>query len=187
MAFVDYNKAFDSLTHEFIWKTLKNQGVRRKYIKIIRKIYENTTAKIQLEQEGEEFSIQRGVRQGDPLSPKLFTAVLESIFREMDWNEYGININGTNLSHLRFADDIVIFAETPDTLQTMLQQLDYESKKAGLIMNPTKTKIMTNTSKVNIQMEQDVVEYVDEYIYLGQLMSPKDQHSKEIDRRVSNT
>lgn len=191
MAFVDYNKAFDSLSHNYIWKTLENQGVESKYIKIIKEIYKNSTAQVQLERQGEEFSIQRGVRQGDPLSPKLFTAVLENIFRNIHWYDFGINVNGTNLNHLRFADDIVIFAERSDILQTMLQQLGDESRKAGLSMNPTKTKVMTNAIKENIEIEiemgQEVIEYVDEYIYLGQLISIKDQYTKEIDRRISNT
>ncbi|GBP52074.1 Retrovirus-related Pol polyprotein from type-2 retrotransposable element R2DM; Endonuclease [Eumeta japonica] len=78
---------------------------------IIKEIYRGTTATIQLEQQGEEFGIEKGVRQGDPLSPKLFIAVLEDIFKNLDWEQFGININGSNLNHLRFADDIVLFAE----------------------------------------------------------------------------
>ena len=81
----------------------------------------------------------------------------------------------------------MIFAERSDILQTMLQQLDYESRKAGLSMNPTKTKVMTNALKEDIEIGQEIIEYVDEYIYLGQIISTKDQYSKEIDRRISNT
>lgn len=187
MAFVDYNKAFDSLSHNYIWKTLGNQGVHNKYIRIIQEIYKNSTATVQLEHQGEEFCIQRGVKQGDPLSPKLFIAVLENIFRNINWEGIGININGVNLNHLRFADDIVLFAEKPDTLQTMLQELDQESRKAGLSMNPTKTKVMTNATKEHIEVREEVIQYIDEYIYLGQVISTDDQHSKEIDRRISNT
>lgn len=108
MAFVDYNKAFDSLCHNYLWKTLENQGIHGKFLRILKEIYKNTTAKVQLEKPGEEFSVQRGVRQGDPLSPKLFIAVLENIFRNLNWDNLGLNINGVKLNHLRFADDIVI-------------------------------------------------------------------------------
>ncbi|XP_045450487.1 uncharacterized protein LOC123659284 [Melitaea cinxia] len=142
---------------------------------------------IQLERVGDEFTIERGVRQGDPLSPKIFTAVLENIFRNIEWEHFGINVNGTNLNHLRFADDIVLFADTPEMLQTMIYQLDQESRKAGLSMNPIKTKLMTNAIKHNIELRQEPIEYVDEYVYLGQIISTKDQYSKEMDRRISNT
>ncbi|CAF4772984.1 unnamed protein product [Pieris macdunnoughi] len=125
-------------------------------------------------------------KQGDPLSPKLFTAVLEDIFRNLGWEHFGISNYGLNLNHLRFADDIVVFADKPSILQTMLQQLDDESRKAGLSMNPTKTKVMTNAIKENIVIGQENIEYVDEYIYLGQLISIKYQYSNEIDRRICN-
>ncbi|GBP91715.1 LINE-1 retrotransposable element ORF2 protein [Eumeta japonica] len=150
MAFVDYNKGFDSLSHSYIWKTLEKQGIERKYIRIIKEIYGRTTATIQFKQQGEEFGNEKGVRQGDPLSPKLFIAVLEDIFRNSDREHFGININGSNLNRLRYADDVVLFAEKPETLQTMLQQLDGESRKADLCMNLTKTKLMTNAVKENI-------------------------------------
>ncbi|PZC87283.1 hypothetical protein B5X24_HaOG201519 [Helicoverpa armigera] len=77
MAFIDYSKAFDSISHKAIWKNLEQQGIPTKYINIIKNIYLNCEAKIQLETLGEKFSIKRGARQGDPLSPKLFSAVLE--------------------------------------------------------------------------------------------------------------
>lgn len=119
--FVDYCKAFDSLEHERIWQALSRQGVEKKYIRIIKNIYKNSTAKVKLEREGEESRIKRGVRrQGDPLSPKLFSAVLEDIFRNLDWDIYGLNINGRNLNHLRFAHDLIICARTMNTLKTKI-------------------------------------------------------------------
>ncbi|CAK1603556.1 unnamed protein product [Parnassius mnemosyne] len=55
----------------------------------------------------------RGVRQGDVISLKLFTAALEDVFKLLNWKGYGININGEYITHLRFADDIVLIAESP--------------------------------------------------------------------------
>ncbi|XP_045496057.1 uncharacterized protein LOC123694618 [Colias croceus] len=186
--FVDFNKAFDTLEHEFIWMALKTQGVQPKYLRILQNVYTKSTAQVKLETIGQEFPIRRGVRQGDPISPKLFSAVLETIFRKLDWKNLGLNINGEYLSHLRFADDIIIFSESPKTLQSMLQQLADESAKAGLTMNLMKTKIMSNsTQNDTITLDGVGIEYVHEYVYLGQLISTEDCMKEEIERRIANT
>ncbi|CAG4915287.1 unnamed protein product [Colias eurytheme] len=185
LAFVDYSKAFDSLKHFHIWDALHSQGVQRKYIRIIRNIYKESTAKIQTERKGEAFKIKKGVRQGDPLSPKLFSSVLEHIFRKINWDEYGINVNGKKLNHLRFADDLILLSENQEGLKTMLTQLDRESRKVGLTMNLDKTKLMTNNIKTPILLDSNQIEYVDEYTYLGQIIAPENQMQKEINIRIN--
>lgn len=186
LTFIDYNKAFDTISHSAIWESLANQGIPQPYINIIQIIYTSSKARIQLDTLGPEFHVRRGVRQGDPLSPKLFSAVLENIFRKLDWTNLGLNIDGKKLSHLRFADDIVLFEENPNNLETMIQTLSNESTRVGLTMNTTKTKILTNSNHVDIQVEGHSLEYVKEYSYLGQLISFEDQMSKEIDLRIAS-
>ena len=76
------------------------------------------------------------------MSPKLFTAALESIFRRLTWETRGWKIDGKCLSHLRFADDILICANTPHELQQMLQEAAGESENRGLKMNKSKKKVI---------------------------------------------
>ncbi|KAG7307560.1 hypothetical protein JYU34_007776 [Plutella xylostella] len=83
LGFVDYSKAFDSITHNSIFTALQNQDVDPTYIQILRKIYNNSTADIKLQNPGPLFKIEKGVKQGDPLSPKLFTATLEEVFKKL--------------------------------------------------------------------------------------------------------
>lgn len=52
-------------------------------------------------------------------------------------------------------------------------------------MNITKTKLMTNSKMEPIEIEEQQLEYVEEYCYLGQIISPKDQTSKEINKRIA--
>ncbi|KAL0849608.1 hypothetical protein ABMA28_013867 [Loxostege sticticalis] len=186
LAFIDYAKAFDSLKHESVWRSLREQGIQNSYVNIIKNIYSESKARIRLESIGETFPIEKGVRQGDPLSPKLFTAVLEQLFRKLDWGHLGLNINGTRLSHLRFADDLVILEEDPLTLESMIQTLVDRSREVGLEMNTSKTKMMTNSIPIDITINGQKLEYVEEYVYLGQIISPKDQMSKEIDKRIAS-
>lgn len=185
VGFIDFTKAFDSLEHIAIWDALCQQGVEEVYVKLLHNIYSKSSAKIRLEKEGPEFPIRRGVRQGDPLSPKIFCSVLEMIFRNIDWKEEGIKINGEYLSHLRFADDVVVFAETSLKLEEMLRNLAFESKKVGLSLNASKTKIITNGEEQTITVDETKIEYVKEYIYLGQSIAFEDHTEKEIDRRVA--
>ncbi|CAH2092819.1 unnamed protein product [Euphydryas editha] len=135
VAFIDYSKAFDSISHCSIWNALQQSNIIRKYINILKYIYTKSTSRVKLESRGDEINIERGVRQGDPLSPKLFIAVLENIFQKLDWKNRGVYINGHYLNHLRFADDIVIIAETAKDLEEMMSSLDCESSKIGLEMN----------------------------------------------------
>jgi retron-type reverse transcriptase len=149
MAFIDYRKAFDSVEHTKIIDSMEAIAIHPKYIRLIREVYKNSNAKVRTEIKGEMFRTKRGVGQGDSISPKLFTCLLEIIFRKLNWNRkrVGININGRRLSNLRFADDIVIFAKSTTELQEIMTELNTRSKEMGLLMNPSKTKIMTNYNR----------------------------------------
>lgn len=59
-----------------------------------------------------QIALHQGVRQGDVISPNLFAIALKDIFKTRNWNGQGIYINGEYNSHLRFADDIVVMAES---------------------------------------------------------------------------
>ncbi|XP_048000240.1 uncharacterized protein LOC125237293 [Leguminivora glycinivorella] len=53
-------------------------------------------------------------------------------------------------------------------------------------MNRAKTKLMTNRAKPRVTVDGQDIQYVDEYIYLGQIASFENRQSKEIDRRIEN-
>ena len=163
-------------------------NVDQKYIRIIQNVYAQSTSRVRLETKGEVIKIERGVRQGDPLSPKIFIAVLEWIFRSLNWEKKGISLEGRNFNHLRFADDIVLVAETATDLELLMKQLNKESAKVGLQMNTSKTKLMTNSNLVPITIEGQSIDYVDQYIYLGtQISFSKTNNEDEVERRVAIT
>lgn len=187
IAFIDYSKAFDSISHSSIWKALTEQGIEYEYIDLIKAIYTNSMTRVRMETKGPSFQVERGVKQGDPLSPKIFIAVLESIFGALEWRNMGININGTLLTHLRFADDIVLLSESSEQLAHMLESLSHHSNDIGLQINRDKTKIMTNRDKKLISITSVPMEYVEEYVYLGHLISFRSCTEKEIKRRIKVT
>ena len=83
-AFVDYEKAFDSIQTQAILTSLQEQGIEDVYIEILNEIYTDSSVTVHLHKESEKIRIKRGIRQGDTISPKLFTATLESIFRRLN-------------------------------------------------------------------------------------------------------
>ena len=143
MAFVDYEKAFDSIQLGAVFEALNVHGVQEKYINIIKETYADGTAQIRTEKLTGRIKIMKGVRQGDTLSPVMFTAAVEEIFKTMNIGA-GININGVRLSNLRVTDDITLFAESEEKLKYMLEDLNNEGKRDGMKLNKKKTKIMCN-------------------------------------------
>ena len=121
------------------------------YIEILKDIYTDSSVTVHLHKESEKVRIKRGVRQGDTVSPKLFTATLESVFRRLNRENKGVKIDGEFLSNLRFADDIFLCTETPQELQQMLQELSDESRRMGLKMNIAKPKVMVvDNTPINV-------------------------------------
>ena len=79
------------------------------------------------------FQIGKGVCQGCILSPCLFTLYAEYIMRNTGWEETqaGIKIAGRNINNLRYADDIILMAESEE-LKSLLMKVKEESEKVGL-------------------------------------------------------
>ena len=136
----------------------------------------------------EEVRIQKGVRQGCVLSPSLFNLYTEYIFREID-QAPGLKINGEVINNLRYADDTVLLAETEEDLQELVTIIEVHSKKFGLSMNVKKTKAMVisknESPKVSIQVNDKIIEQVDQFTYLGQLITTDGRSEEEIRRRIA--
>ena len=82
IGYIDYEKAFDSIEHEVIFKVLRSTGINETFITILEDTYTGATARVHIDsQVSEEISVLRGVIQGDPISPKLFTATIEEVFK----------------------------------------------------------------------------------------------------------
>ena len=112
IGFIDYAKAFDTVEHFAIFEALRKTMINETYINMLQNISSQDTARIHLDKSvSDEFPIHRGVRQGDPLSPKLFTAVMEEVFKKADITE-GVNVDGENLTN-----DVALFNETTKQME----------------------------------------------------------------------
>ncbi|KAK6763720.1 hypothetical protein RB195_024157 [Necator americanus] len=78
LTFTDLKKAFDSVETEAVVEALDNQGVPTQYIKVLRELYSNFTTGISPFHKNIIIDVKRRVRQGDTVSPKIFTATLQN-------------------------------------------------------------------------------------------------------------
>eukprot|EP00973_Karenia_brevis_P063873 8878915-Karenia_brevis.AAC.1 len=92
---IDFQKAFDTISHSAIWAALEDQGVEPYFISLIMKLYANQVGQICTDRVSKTFSIRRGTKQGDPLSTLLFNSVLEHIMRPLQakWESEGMGFS----------------------------------------------------------------------------------------------
>ena len=153
IASLDLRKAFDRIQHSFLFEALREQGLSDAEVALILDMYTEQTGTV----DGNvEFPIYRGVKQGDTLSSILFNAALEHMFRKwkqrLDSQGWQIQNHLPRLTHVRFADDILLFAKSLDEIIMMLEFLKEELAEAGLEMHPDKTKIMTSDGENTVNV-----------------------------------
>ena len=79
----------------------------------------------------------------------------------------GIKIAGRNINNLRYADDIILMAESEEELKSLLMRVKEESEKVSLQLNIEKTKIMVSRSITSWQIDGETVETVTDFAFLG--------------------
>ena len=94
----------------------------------------------------------------------------------LDKVQAGIKIAGRNINNLRYANDTTFMAE----LKGLLMKVKEESKKAGLKLNIQKTKIMTCSPITSWQIDEEIMETMTDFIFLGSKITADGDCSHEI-------
>ena len=116
---VDLEKAYDRLNWDFIYETLQETRLPRDMSQIIMACITLATMRVLWNGEAsDEFVPFRGIRQGDPISPYIFVLCVERLSHGInravttgDWRPIRLARRGTPLTHLFFADDLLLLAE----------------------------------------------------------------------------
>lgn len=186
LVFIDFHKAFDTIELTSIIAALEQCRIDYRYTRLIEYIYSNAITTVKLHETTDKIKVGRGVRQGDTISPKLFTAVLEYAMKQLPWENRGVNIDGEKLTHLRFADDIVLITDNIGEAKQMIEEIVQASLKVGLQINASKTQIMTNLVLAqNIKTGDSEIKETYMYKYLGhEIQIGKNNQTHEIQRRI---
>ena len=146
VAFIDFEKAFDSISRKLLWPILLKNGIKGRLYKCVRSMYENVKARIRC---GAKFTdyikCTRGVKQGDVCSPVLFSLFINDLALDIINNgRHGVSLSSdfVQLAILLFADDRILISETVIGLQTQLNTLFSAASRLQLKVNMNKSNIV---------------------------------------------
>ena len=189
--FIDFKKAFDSIHRNSLWKILRSYGLPQKIVTLIQLFYQQFECSIINNNTLIDwFSVDSGVRQGCILSPILFIVAIDWIMRRttsdkprgIQWTMF------TKLEDLDFADDIALLSSTGTHMQEKTDRLIRFAKQTGLIINRKKTQLMNiniTPPIATISIEEEEIETVDNFTYLGSTISKEYGVKKDMQARLN--
>ncbi|XP_028193184.1 uncharacterized protein LOC114378756 [Glycine soja] len=177
---VDYEKAYDSVSWNFLMYMMRRMGFSPKWIKWIEGCVKSASISVLVNGSPTiEFIPQRGLRQGDPLAPFLFNIAAEGLNglmrRAVEYNLYKpflVSANRVPINILQYADDTIFFGEAAkenvEAIKVILRSFELVS---GLRINFS--KIYFGVFGVTDQWKQEAANYLHcsllafPFVYLG--------------------
>jgi hypothetical protein len=156
---IDFEKAFDSISWEFMFKTLEKMNFGNDFINWVKILYKNTES--QVINNGKltnPFKLERGVHQGCPLSALLFIILVQvlehMLIKRQDIS--GLQIGNRQIKLLQMADDTTIFTNNHQDVGRIMRLLKAFQKISGLKTNVEKTiAYLLGPMKAPIKNQQD--------------------------------
>ena len=174
VAFIDFSKAFDSVDRTLLLHKLLDYNVNGNIYMAIKRLYCNTQNCLKINNMYTRwFPSFYGVRQGDSLSPTLFSIFLNDLANSIQTAKLGIDIGTKNIGILMYADDVALLAEDENKLQREINILRDWCNTWRLNVNLAKSQIMhfrksrKRLTKFNFMFGDKPIEMVSKYRYLG--------------------
>jgi len=164
---IDFKKAFDSISHKYLWKCIKKsigKSTRRLWMNIVR----NWKTKLEIDGEKSEFILfKRGIYQGDSLCPALFVLCLNPLSIMLSRSK-GVQLDDGKVTHSLYIDDLKLYEMEYETIREQYRLTKKTGKIIGLVPNPAKCGICGPIKYKSV--DHDVIPRVtteNNYKYLG--------------------
>ena len=141
----DMEKAFDSISHKYIYDTLKSYGFPEDFVNLIKTLYKGAESTVMNNGKTTPyFPLGRSCRQGDCLSPYLFIIAVEPLIRLIKANEIikGFKIQEHSYKLSIYADDLTGFINNEEELEELIRIFESFGKTSGLKLNKDKTEAL---------------------------------------------
>ena len=143
VAFIDFSKCFDLIDRDMLYFKLIETGIDGKMYFTLKSMYSNTMSSVNINGNLTEwFYTMNGCRQGDVTSPTAFSILINDLLKELKASNMGVTVNDLIISALAYADDIVLLAESPAQLQSLIDIVHRWCCKYRFIVNPSKSNVV---------------------------------------------
>ncbi|KAL5010020.1 hypothetical protein ScPMuIL_012325 [Solemya velum] len=178
--FIDFEKAFDSIHRESLWKILRHYGIPAKIVQLVRMFYTEFKCSV-----GDSKS---GVRQGCVMSSLLFILSIDWVMRS-SLSDGNTGIRWTLFSHredLDYADDLALLSHLENNMQDKTSRLQQNATSIGLNINIKKTEVMALNCRVppDIEINGNHLKCSSSFTYLGSTVTSKGGADKDIQSRI---
>jgi hypothetical protein len=146
---LDAQKAFDSVSHQYLRRVLREYGFSETFVDMFNTIYNRQEAVVQINGHlSKPFALERGVKQGDALSCSLFVLAMDPLLRNIQDNQQirGLHIPITQneeieIKVLAYADDVNVICRNSNSILHIFHEYERLSVQSGLNLNADKTEI----------------------------------------------
>ena len=194
LAFIDLQAAFDSVPKNEIWKAMEKIGATTKIISAIKNLYRNVNGVVRLNgQTSQQFKMEKGMKQGDCLSPLLFIIFMDQIIKENKGRTRSYKVGNWKMNEISihsqvYADDILLIAGRKEDLQKAVKEWATTLENMSMKVNINKSKVMKvgkEPEEVTISWRGETLEQVSTYEYLGVTISDDGKYECEINNRIT--
>ena len=175
--FIDMAKAFDSVNRDYLFYKLQYCGVKGKLYAALKSLYLDQECAVKINDTLTDwFKNNIGVRQGDPLSPSLFSLFINDLALELNEMNLGVRFGEDVINILLYADDVVILAENETALQCMIDKCWEWCMQWQLKLNTDKTRVVhfgkksSPRTRFEFKYYLDPLLVVEKYKYLGVIL-----------------
>ena len=181
VCFVDFSKAFDLVSRHILFYKIYKSGWQGRVIDTIRSLYSKT--RFRVKDHGyvsTPIFDHLGVNQGGVASGLLFRKCMADLGYYLN-SKFGICVNSTIIAYLLWADDLILFSDTPAGLQKQLDGLFTFCSTNHMIVNALKTKVMEfgKPTAFEIKFNKCAIQRVSEYKYLGTIISSVSRNTQD--------